>query len=137
MKSKITLRNVVSYIQGTLRYKAFYSNWFSWIIRPHIFEQIQVRIMVMDKECYNSGACKLCGCSTTALQMANKACDKPCYPKMMSKSRWKAFKRGTIVHDVKGRRIWLYENENRLKSFKLDDYVGKSNHRFGEYPRKK
>lgn len=27
----------------------------------------------------------MCGCHTTALQMANKSCDKPYYPPMMSK----------------------------------------------------
>ena len=42
----------------------------------------------MDTKCYTAGECKLCGCETTALQMANKQCDKPCYPPMMSKGKW-------------------------------------------------
>ena len=46
----------------------------------------------MDKKCYNDGTCKLCGCITTALQMCNKPCDKPCYPVMMNKRLWNNFK---------------------------------------------
>jgi len=60
-------------------------------MRQHIWEQIKWRIEVMDRECYNDGACKICGCSTTALQMCDKACDKPCYPSMMDEYRWKKF----------------------------------------------
>ena len=90
-KAKPTLKNIIAYIQGNLRYKLFYSN-FAFLIRPHIREQIEVRINSMDPICYGNGECKLCGCQTTHLQMADKACDKPCYPKMMSKKQWKFFK---------------------------------------------
>jgi len=57
-------------------------------MRKHIREQIEFRIYIMDHECYEQGSCKLCGCPTTKLQMANKACDKPCYPEMYSKKEW-------------------------------------------------
>lgn len=92
MKKK--LNNVISYLQGWSRYHIYYSkNWLgidiSWLIRKHIKEQIVVRINSMNKQCYYDGSCKECGCSTTALQMANKACDGDCYPKMLSKSIWK------------------------------------------------
>ena len=86
-KAKPTLKNIIAYIQGNLRYKLFYSN-FAFLIRPHIREQIFTRIKSMDKKCYNEGQCKMCGCQTTHLQMANKACDKPCYPRMMSRKEW-------------------------------------------------
>ena len=91
-KAKPTLKNIIAYIQGKLRYKLYYSN-FVFLIRPHIREQIQARINSMDKQCYNEGQCKMCGCQTTALQMANKACDKPCYPSMLSKKKWNWFKK--------------------------------------------
>jgi hypothetical protein len=45
----------------------------------------------MDQECFFAGQCKMCGCQTTALQMASKACDKPCYPTMMDKKEWHRF----------------------------------------------
>ena len=58
----------------------------------------------MDKECYNAGECKICGCQTTHLQMADKACDKPCYPEMLSRKNWKSLKEGLFYPD--GKRWW-------------------------------
>ena len=68
----------------------------------------------MERGCYTSGSCMLCGCSTTALQMARKSCDKPCYPPMMSRSKWKSFKGGLVLQDVKGI-IWGYKSETELR----------------------
>lgn len=87
-KAKPTIKNIIAYLQGTIRYKLYYSKY-NWLIPKHIREQINYRISVMDRECYNNGQCKMCGCKTTALQMANKACDKPCYSKMLNKKEWK------------------------------------------------
>ena len=92
-KEEITLANVLYYIQGTIRYPFFYHKYLKKLIRLHIFEQIVYRISVMDPECYEEGYCKMCGCNTTALQMANKQCNKPCYPKMMGKKDWENFKK--------------------------------------------
>lgn len=79
------------YLQGMYRYRIYYSR-FPFLIRRHIREQIDYRISVMDEECFNNGECKLCGCMTTALQMANKPCNKPCYPKMKSYLQWELWK---------------------------------------------
>ena len=92
-----TLKNILAYNQGNLRYRLFYSN-FAFLIRKHIREQIQIRINSMDKECYNNGECKMCGCQTTALQMADKACDKPCYPSMMNRKEWKELKNKKMIY---------------------------------------
>ena len=102
-KAKPTLKNIIAYIQGKLRYKLYYSN-FVFLIRPHIREHIQASINSMDKQCYNEGQCKMCGCQTTALQMANKVCDKPCYPEMMSRRNWKLMKDG--LYHTDGKRWW-------------------------------
>ncbi len=90
MKAKITLNNIRAWFEGTYRYKIYYSVYLNWLMRKHIKEQIEWRISIMDKECYVKGSCKMCGCGTTALQMANKPCDKPCYPKMYNRRQWKA-----------------------------------------------
>lgn len=92
-KKEYTLRNIFAYLQGNLRYRFYYSKYFKFLIRSHIREQIEYRINSMDRECYSQGYCKICGCQTTHLQMADKACDKPCYPKMMKKKQWKNFKK--------------------------------------------
>ncbi len=87
MKPKKSIKNIISYFVGNFRYKLYYSKY-SFLIRDHIKEQIDYRIEVMDRDCYNQGSCIMCGCSTTALQMADKACDKPCYPPMVKKKYW-------------------------------------------------
>jgi hypothetical protein len=56
----------------------------------------------MNPECYTRGECIKCGCMTTNLQMASKACEGNCYPKFISAGRWEVFK--------------------QLKSFIVDDY---------------
>lgn len=94
--SKYSLKNIWSFLIGNARYKLFYSK-FAFLIRSHIREQIQIRINSMDRQCYDEGQCKLCGCQTTALQMANKACDKPCYPKMVTNRLvWEGIRDGDI-----------------------------------------
>ncbi len=115
-ESKNKVRDVIAYLQGSFRYKVFYSN-FKFLIRRHIREQIEFRILVMDKDCYDNGSCKLCGCTTTALQMANKRCDKPCYPKMYSKVQWRA---------VKSIYKYAWENDKRFYYKLVNDleYVG-------------
>lgn len=91
MKQKIKISDIFAYMQGTCRNTLFYSR-FSFLIRKHIREQIVWRISVMDIDCYSEGSCKICGCETVALQMANKACPKPCYPEMMTKKKWSVYK---------------------------------------------
>lgn len=90
-KGNVKLIDVWYYIQGNVRYKIFYSK-FRWLIRQHIREQINFRIAVMRKECYDNGECVACGCATTALQMCNKACDEYCYFSMLNKHEWKYFR---------------------------------------------
>jgi hypothetical protein len=53
----------------------------------------------MDSICYSEGSCSICGCQTTHLQCAAKACDKPCYPDMMDAGQWKHFKSGAYHFD--------------------------------------
>lgn len=65
----------------------------------------------MDDVCYTEGQCKMCGCKTTALQMANKACDKPCYPAMMSRRVWESMLRGHTIYCNKTRKYWKLKNE--------------------------
>lgn len=104
-KAKLNIKNILAYFQGNLRYRLFYSK-FAFLIPRYIREQIQVRINSMDSECYEAGECKLCGCQTTALQMANKACDKPCYPKMLSKKEWSFLQKGSMLYDANIDKYW-------------------------------
>jgi hypothetical protein len=114
MKAKINLSNIMSYLVGNFRY-AIYDNGWSWLIRQHILEQIAWRIKVMKKECYHLGSCVECGCSTTALQMANKACDGLCYPTMMDRWQWRKFKKGGIHYDIMLDLFWQLDYGELIK----------------------
>lgn len=85
------IKDVYHYFVGKFRYFVYYPPILNKLIRGRIKKQIDFRIAVMEEECYNQGSCIKCGCTTTALQMANKACDKPCYPPMMKKKDWERF----------------------------------------------
>lgn len=119
--SDINLLNIKSYLVGNLRYKV-YDNSFSFLIRRHILEQIEFRIANMNPECYNSGSCIKCGCKTTALQMANKACDEPCYPTMMDKENWERFKKGGMFYDHFTNDFWQIRDK-KLTILKAKNYV--------------
>lgn len=127
-KAPINLANIIAYITGNVRYQLYYSKY-KFLIRTHIREQIDFRIKVMDKACYENGECVICGCQTTALQMSNKACDKPCYPRMLSKKRWKEFmtpkglcQAGAVVIEEKHAFV-IYQGKTLIK-FNLPSTYG-------------
>lgn len=67
----------------------------------------------MKPECLNQGSCILCGCSTPALQMTNKACDLPCYPKIMSKVDWNLFL-NEEEEIIENKHSWRFLDESGL-----------------------
>lgn len=85
------IKDIRAYITGHIRYYLWYSKFYP-LIPKYIREQITARIASMDEDCYNEGYCKMCGCQTTALQMANKSCTGGCYPTMLVKKDWKELK---------------------------------------------
>ena len=92
IKGEHSFSDIVDYFRGNLRYWIYYKPFLKkLLIRTHIREQIELRLRMMDSECYSQGSCKICGCKTTALQMANKPCDKPCYPAIMNRKEWERF----------------------------------------------
>lgn len=107
-KAKVNLSNICAYIQGNFRYYCYYHG-FQWLMRRHILEQIRARILSMDQECYKAGQCKLCGCSTTALQMANKTCEGLCYPSMLNKTTWSRANTGMRSLIYKDDKVWVYD----------------------------
>ncbi len=119
MKAEITLKNIWAYIQGNIRYRLYYSNYTFLIklIPKYIREQIRCRIISMDQGCLMRGRCKLCGCQTTALQMADKACDKPCYPAMLSRKKWDRILKGKITYCVETDTHWKLENNKFIKVY--------------------
>lgn len=96
--SKNRLRDIISFFEGSYRYNLYYSTGISrYLMRKHIREQIDFRISVMNPKCYEQGSCVICGCDTTALQMANKPCEGMEYPPLMTKERWHNFRNERVV----------------------------------------
>jgi hypothetical protein len=121
-RARPTLRNIWSYIQGNIRYRLYYSKQLyginlKWLLPNWLIEQIELRVISMDKQCYNEGSCKICGCKTTELQFADKACDKPCYPKMLNRSQWKMFCDTKLIYD-KDTSIFWQLREGKFRTFK-------------------
>lgn len=123
LRGQRPLVDVWHYILGNWRYKLYYSKFTHGVgpdrrkitradikrhplMRQHIWEQIVWRIKWMNPICYEQGSCVKCGCETTALQMANKSCDMPCYPPMMKKDEWEKFKNGKNHVDKKTSIVW-------------------------------
>lgn len=105
---KINIKNVIAYIQGNIRYSFYYHPVLITCLRPHITEQIDMRIRSMNRECFENGECVKCGCKTTHLQMANKTCEGNCYPTMIKKSVWKGLKEygNPCLYDAKTDTLW-------------------------------
>lgn len=104
---KKTVKNIYSYFQGWFRYSLYYSKYLHILLPKYLKEQIFKRINSVEynsPECLSSGSCIKCGCKTTALQMANKACEGKCYPRMLSKKEYEEFSNlGVITID---NQIW-------------------------------
>lgn len=109
-KNKYNISNIYNYFIGWYRYYFYY--YCPSLLRSHIKQQIDFRIKWMDKTCYENGSCSLCGCTTTALQCANKSCDKPCYPTIMSKKDWNKFIKGSLLYKDKNG-LWEYFPETK------------------------
>lgn len=123
-RSKFKLKDIWFFNQGHIRHKLYYGGSFwSRFLRPHILEQIEARISSMNSECYNSGSCIKCGCTTTALQMADKACDGACYPSMQDKLHWDRLKTGKTIYDRQTRSFWLLHGKifSKLTNIKIKE----------------
>lgn len=102
------INDVIAYIQGNIRYKLYYSK-LCFLIPEYVREQIMARILSMNSKCFTQGSCIKCGCRTTHLQMANKACNGNCYPIMVDVYMWDYMKEGNITF-IKGN-LWKLEND--------------------------
>lgn len=126
------LKDVWHYLVGNYRYRLYFKasgwslkpNYFGWLLRTHIREQIRFRCQYVPNECWNSGACVKCGCQVPHLQMAFKSCDGDCYPELMSSKEWKAFKKGGTIKQKD--KIWclnIATNMLTLMKIKNGDHV--------------
>lgn len=107
----ITLKNIGAFIQGNTRafLHNYGNNFFS--LDSHIQEQVAYRTALANKECLNKGVCK-CNCKIPELFYADKQCEDKCYPLMMSKEDWEAFK----LKDIEPVELILNERKQLITS---------------------
>lgn len=84
----LTWEDVTSWLVGSARLYFYRKD--PTLLPDHIVQQFEWRQDQVPAECLN-GACKVCGCSTPGLFMANKSCDAECYPPMMSRKKWQEY----------------------------------------------
>lgn len=103
-KDEISPALAIDFLLGTYRYEVYYMN--PWWLRDFIVDQFEARVASMNPKCYSDGQCVMCGCQTTALQMAKKSCNAPCYPPLVGRKEWESFKEngGGEIDGVK----WKY-----------------------------
>ena len=112
--------NIFSYFIGNFRMELYYSKFFGFLMRKRIREQIKVRINSMEPKCYLEGACIKCGCSTPALQMADKQCDGLCYPAMLNKVQWAhIYKKRKLWKDPATNITWFINEKDEFEKIKL------------------
>ena len=97
--SKITFKNIKSFIQGNLNlilntlgneYKIPFLK-----LDQHIKEQIAYRMDICGDTCKNK--CISCGCSTPALWFSPTKCEGNKYPDFMDKTSWEKYKKNKNV----------------------------------------
>lgn len=81
-------KNVINYIIGNYRF-FIYKIGFTFLIRKHIKEQIEVREALANPACMENKACLKCGCTLPNLLYADKKCGGDCYTALTSKKEWK------------------------------------------------
>ncbi len=98
--AKLSFANVKGVIQAAVRKIGGFD------LAPHIYEQIiwrRTEVRYHSPICWYSGNCKVCGCDILGKTMEDRACSisehpdlmekrTPCYPAMMGKDEWEAFK---------------------------------------------
>lgn len=109
-----TLREKIkAFSQGNLRKFLLKYKLLRRFVPEHIREQIVWRQVLQDEKCKKNGACVLCGCAVPGLEMANDACEKPCYPPMMSEDYWIDTKIDGFTDMVHAgrRKVFIYSKE--------------------------
>lgn len=104
---------ITAFSQGNLRKFLLKYKPLRRFVPTHIKEQIVWRQMLQDPVCIRNGACKLCGCAVPGLEMANAACEKPCYPAMLGQFDWTLTKfEGFYKTKMAGRqKVFIYDKK--------------------------
>lgn len=91
MKSKITLHNIKSFIEGNMQLGLEQLN-----LQPqHIQEQIAYRRLLCKDDCAIIGKCIICNCDFKGKTSVKESCNKDRFPDLMNRIEWDKFKKRT------------------------------------------
>lgn len=91
MKAKINLPNIKGYLQA--HYREILKEFD--FLPKHIQEQAEWRLKQVaenSSECLEKDSCIHCGCQVSSKVFEDRACERNCYPKMMSEEIWNIHK---------------------------------------------
>jgi hypothetical protein len=94
MEKKITLTNILSYVEGNGQLALERLN-----LQPqHIREQIAYRRYLCRNDCATTNQCVYCGCDFEGKTSVVKSCNNgERFPNLMSKPRWEKFKENNEI----------------------------------------
>lgn len=77
------------FIVGNIRNYLYYcDNPLRRLMNSHIREQISLRIILTNTNCYENGSCQECGCTIPNLLMCDSPCEGNCYVQMKDYLDW-------------------------------------------------
>ena len=98
---KLNLSNILNYAEAEVRH---WKSTSDFLKNPeHIDEQSIWRLsQIKEKspECIQELRCVNCGCDINEKSFESKGCDEGCYPPMMNKAEWTAFKRENNITEI-------------------------------------
>ena len=89
MKSKITSKDILSYLEGNSQKILEHLN-----LQPqHIKEQIAYRRLICKDDCEKSGKCVYCNCEFYGKTSVEESCNKgERFPNLMNRINWESYK---------------------------------------------
>jgi hypothetical protein len=98
--AKINTENVLAVLQSLTRKTQKHLGGFD--LPEYLYQQIFWRrhmVILKSPECWETGACKVCGCEIIGKTMEDRACenDPACYPAMMKKEEWEQYKKDNNI----------------------------------------
>jgi len=93
-KPEISLKNILSYTEGNLK---FIFDKFG-LFPQHKKEQVLWRLYKCKDTCIPDGACQYCGCKPHRKAFVNKSCNnEEIFPDMLNEQQWEEYKK---IHKI-------------------------------------
>jgi hypothetical protein len=94
MKPKVTLKNILYFIEGNIKMLGDTFN----LLPEHEREQVMWRSQICAEDCMKYGYCVYCGCSVPGKLYVNDSCNSgERFPNLMTRVEWEKYK---LEHNI-------------------------------------